>query len=343
MRLLHIATAAFALTFAPIALNAQNDENKLLDLRAEARVDFQRKYIDGENMKDDTGFKGKFVNLIAKGNVADNVSYAYRQRLIKPNNDQTFFQSIDFIYMKWQADEHWAFSAGKQIVGVGGYEYDRAPIDLYLCSEYWNGFECYELGASAEYTFKGGNDKILAQVCQSPFRANSGDMYAYNLAWYGQHGCLGTTYSLNMMEYMPGKYISYIALGHKLSLGNFNIELDLMNRASDHQTYFFKDCSVIADIGYRPIPNLNIFGKVSYDVNKTNHLADYSVMPGTEITYLGGGAEYFPLKNSNDIRLHLVYGRGFGKNGNPEGGISDKQDFLTLGLTWRVNLLALKR
>lgn len=322
----------------PTVLNAQQ---KLLNLKAEARVDYQRMSVDGETDKSSTGFKGKYVNLIAMGDINDKFSYVYRQRLIKPNKDASYFDSIDFLYLTWRANEQWSFSAGKQIVGIGGFEYDRAPINLYFSSEYWNNIECYEMGVSAEYKFKSGRDRIVAQVSQSPNRANAGDMYAYNVAWYGQHGAFSTIYSLNLLEYMPHRYISYITLGHKIEVDKVKLEVDFMNRAASHQTFFFKDCSVMAEVGYRPIDKLNLFGKAVYDVNQTERLADYCVMPGTEITNVGAGAEYFPIRDSQDVRLHLVYSHAFGKNGNPNAVTLPDQDYLSLGLTWRVDLLSL--
>lgn len=338
-RLFVVATAMGAMLCAIAPTNSMAQQ-KLFDLRAEARVDYQREYVGGETDKDASGFKGRFVNLIANGDISDNFSYSYRQRLIKANSEQSFFDAIDWITLTWKASNHWSASAGKQIVAIGGYEYDRAPIDLYFCSEYWNNIGCYQLGISATYAFNDGRDKITAQVCQSPFRYNAGDMYAYNIMWSGAHGCLSTIYSANMMEYMPGRYISYIALGHRLDFGAMRLELDFMNRAADKQTFFFSDCSLMGELAYRPADVVSLFAKVTYDVNKTSRLADYSVRPGTELTYVGGGAEIFPLKGKRDVRLHVAYAHSFGTNGNAEGAIRPNQDYVDVGLTWRVDLLS---
>ncbi len=32
----------------------------------------------------------------------------------------------------------WGVQGGKEVVAIGGFEYDRAPIDLYSCSVFWN-------------------------------------------------------------------------------------------------------------------------------------------------------------------------------------------------------------
>lgn len=157
--------------------------------------------------------------------------------------------------------------------------------------------------------------------------------------WVGNNGCLGTMYSANLVEYMPGKYISYLALGHKLTLGRLCLEADFMNRASSGHTFLFKDCSIMAELAYRPIDKLNVLGKVTYDVNRTGKAADCSVFDGTELTSVSGGVEFYPLSN---IRLHAMYAYTFGKNSNQDGTMKPGRDFMSIGLMWNVNLLKLK-
>lgn len=325
------------LAFSGLSVAQEN----LLDLRAEARVDYQREYVDGETVKANSGFKGKYLNIILSGTLNEHFSYAYRQRLNKAHSEQSFFDATDWVYLTYRPNEHWAFSAGKQVVNIGGYEYDRAPISIYFASEYWHHISCYQLGVSATYAFNGGRDKLTAQFCESPFRAHGDDMYACNLMWNGSHGPLTTLYSANLMEYLPGKFITYLALGHRLQMGEAALELDFMNRAASHQTYFFRDCSVVAELSWQPSHHFNLFGKVSYDVNRTRSEADYCVLPGTELTYVGGGLEYFPIKGSKDVRLHAAYAHSFGNNA-PQGALQPKQDLLDVGLTWRVDFLSLK-
>lgn len=317
-------------------------QEELLKLQAETRIDYQREYVDGRSIHSNSGFKGKYLNVIISGTIAKQFSYSYRQRLNKAHSDQSFFDATDWLYLTYRPDEHWGLSVGKQVVGIGGYEYDRAPIDLYFCSEYWNNIPCYQMGISADYTFNRKKDKVMFQLCQSPFRADADDIYSYNLMWYGSHGWFNTIYSVNMIEYQPDKYINYIALGHHLDFGKTALELDFMNRAADHQTYFFKNCSVMGELSYRPSESFNLFGKVTYDVNRTQVKADYCVHPGTELTHVGGGVEFYPLKNNKNLRLHAFYSYAFGHNGNTEGAIPPEQNILNIGIKWKVDFLSLK-
>lgn len=313
-------------------------QSKLINLRLEGRFDAQREYVDGTDIEDNSGFKGKFLNIRMDGDIGHGFSYSWRQRLNKAHKDQSYFDATDWLTLTYTTG-NWSFSGGKQVVGIGGYEYDRAPIDTYNYSEYCSNIACYQLGVSAAYTTDGGGDKIMIQSTESPFRANASDMYAYNIIWYGSHGWFNSIYSANMIEYLPGKFISYIVLGNKFNAGDFSLELDIMNRATDSHAYFGKNMSVIGELSWTPTEQWRVFGKASYDVNNTTSDADYCVLPGTEITRVGAGIEFFPIKSSKDVRLHFNGHYTFGNNGNPSGALIDKQSMVDVGITWRIKIL----
>ncbi|MBR3983842.1 MAG: porin [Bacteroidaceae bacterium] len=327
-----------------LATTAQ--ENPKVDLRIEARGDLQNELIDGNVYAENTGFRGKQLNLRLNGNINDSWSYAYRQRMGKPNADASYFDAVDHINLTYTTGA-WAFTGGKQTVAVGGYEYDRAPIDFYFGSEYWYNMACYQWGVGATYTM--GNDALKLQLTQSPFRNQEQiefpygfvttypDIFSYNLMWSGSHGWIDILHSVNMVEYQPGKYVNFIALGHQFNMGDFHLQLDWMNRA-DMENFNFWDFSVMADLSWAANDKINVFGKFSYDENGSND-ADYCVLPGTELTRVGAGFEYFPIEGSRDIRFHGGYSYAWGTNGNPGGTVCDAQSFLTLGVTWKMSIL----
>lgn len=318
-------------------------EQNLLNLKIEARGDYQREYVEDEAIDGNCGFKGQFLNLRVDGNISKEFSYSYRQRLNKKNGDANFFDSTDWLYLAYTKD-NWQLSAGKQVVAIGGYEYDAAPIDLYACAEWWYNVPCYQWGGTVAYMLNGGKDKFSFQLCESPFRgALDGDMFAYNLMWVGSHGWFNTIYSVNMIEYLPGKYVNYISLGNRFNMGKVSFDFDVMNRAASGQAFLGKDFSVIGKLAWRPTEKLNLFGKASYDVNNTSTGKDFLIAPDTEITRVSAGVEYFPLKDArNDVRLHAVAAYSFGENTNPTGVLLDNQAYITVGLTWRMNLLTFK-
>lgn len=320
---------------------APAQETTLVELRLEARGDYQRDYVDGESQKDNCGFKGQYLNFVLSGDINEHFSYNYRQRLNKISTT-SFFEATDWLYLTYKPTEDMALSGGKQVVMIGGYEYDRAPIDLYYCSEFWNAVPCYAWGASVDYTFNHGRDNLLFQFCESPFRSfyKGSDMYAYDLLWTGKHGVWNALWSLNLVEWKQGRFINYIALGNEFKLNSkLCLQLDYMNRASSHQTFLFKDCSVMAELAYRPTDKLNIFGKYTYDVNRSGTECDLLVHDGTELHSVGLGMEYYPIRKKMDIRLHANYSYAWGSNTNPDGMMLDKQSYISVGATWRMNVL----
>lgn len=330
-------------------------EQNLLNLRLEARGDYQREYFDGSAVDDNCGFKGKFLNLRADGEIGGGFSYSLRQRLNKEHSDASFFDATDWVYLAYKTGD-WEFSAGKQVVAIGGFEYDAAPIDLYFCSEWWNNIPCYRLGGTVAYTFAGDShsDKFSFQICESPFRGDitladgsvhkQEEMFAYNLMWASSHGWFSSLYSVNFVEYLPGKFVNYISLGNRFHMGRVTVDLDLMNRAASGQAFLGKDFSVIGKVAWAPTEKLNLFAKASYDVNNTSTNKDYLVSADTEITRVGAGVEFFPLKDArNDVRIHAAGSYSFGDNTNPAGVLLDSYTYLSVGVTWRMNLLSFKQ
>jgi hypothetical protein len=321
--------------------------NPTFNLDLQARIDYQRDDIDGTAIDDNSGFKGKYLNFQLSGDITPKLSYAWRQRLNKASNESSFFEATDWVYLEYRPTDRWALAAGKQVVAIGGYEYDRAPINIYRGSEFWNNIPCYQLGASATYKFKNEQDKLLAQICTNPFYKQidgNTNTYAYNLMWMGSHGFFNTLYTLNLIEYMPKHYISYIALGHNLKFSRkVSLELDLMNRAASGQTFLFRDASVMANLCVDVTRKLQVFAKGTYDVNRTHSTADFTVLPGSEIKMAGGGVEYRPLKDKrNELRLHAFCFYSWGTNTNPDATLHNKQTFADVGVTWYMNVLRAK-
>lgn len=342
-----LGVAATLLTAGSIlpAMAAEPSEadQALLRLDITARVDWQLHRPFDKTDDSDTGFKGRYLIFRADGRIAEGLTYSWRQRLNKINSDQNFFNATDWVYVNY-ATEGWNFQMGKGVVAIGGWEYDRAPYNLYCCSVFWNNIACFQLGASAGYNIT-PSDRLTFQVTQSPFfTPENRNLYSYNLMWTGSHGCFDAMYSANLMEYVKDHYISYLSLGNKFSFGKCSLELDLMNRASSHQTFLFKDCSVVGELAYNPDSRWKIHAKATYDVNKSGTDADATVINGTELTMVGAGVEFYPLrKDRTSLRLHANAYYSWGKNANSDNLMQDKTTFASVGVTWDMNLLNIKR
>lgn len=333
------------LAFGGVTASAQEAEpnEKIVDLKVEARLDWQGDWDDFHVDNSKTGFAGKYLNIRLDGNITDNLSYSWRQRLNKPHKDASFFDATDWLYLQYDL-QRWQFAGGKQIVAIGGWEYDRPPIDTYYGSVFWNNIPCYDIGASVGFK-AASSDKLTFQFCQSPFHTSDfHNMYAYNLMWTGSHGCFDALWSVNMIEYVPGKFINYIALGNKFRFDKLSVELDLMNRAASGQTFLFKDCSVMGEVSYRPTGRWNIFGKYTYDVNHSGTGADATVLDGTEMNMAGAGVEFIPFANSrHTLSVHAAAFYSWGCNTNTADLMQDKSLVGCVGVKWTMNLLSLRR
>lgn len=330
---------------ALLSISAYAENKGIANLRFEVRTDYMQEYQEGEKIHDNSGFKGKYLNIRMDGNITDGLSYSFRHRLNRLNSSESFFNATDWVTLNYTTG-NWSFSTGKQVVAIGGYEYDRAPIDLYFCSEYWNNIACYQFGVSTTYTINDGKDAFLLQLCESPFRKNAlnsanKEMFAYNLMWYGSHDWFSSMYSLNMIEYMPGKFINYVALGNQFTMGKTQLQFDFMNRAARIED-LGKDFSVMAEFVWKACENLNLILKATYDLNNTKRTGDLCVVPGTDIVRAGAALEYFPIKTYKDLRLHLNYCYTDGTAAKT-GVLRPQQSIIDAGVTWKVGLLNIKR
>ena len=340
-KILCVAVAALSLTSAA-AQQGYQKSNEIFRLGVESRFDYLNEALDGNEIYGNSGFKVRYFNLRMDGQIAPKFNYSWRQRFSHPNQDGTFVNNTDWLNITYKATDNWSFSAGKQVVWIGGWEYDRAPIEIYYCSEYWNNVNCFQLGASATYTTNKGNESLTFQICQSPYNplglnGNKDDLYAYNLYYFGSHGFYKAIHSVNLVEYEKGKFDAYFVLGNQFKLGNTTLELDFMNRGTTAEEFMLKNYSVMAELSQMVANSVNLFAKVTYDKAGADAQPLF-VHPNTSLTRIGGGVEYYPMGN-RDVRLHAAYVYNTGKNGNPGGTALNKGSFFTFGLTWKIDVL----
>lgn len=298
-------------------------------LDVEVRGDWQYENLDGDNLVGNSGFEGKFLNFRMDGSLMEGLSYSIRYRVHKVQSDP--FGATDWATLNYTTDR-WDFSAGKQVVAIGGYEYDRAPIDIYFASEYWHQIACYQFGVSAAYKY--GNTKLLGQICQSPYDFDNQNLYAYNLMVMNDN----TLSSVNLLEYAPGKFAGYVAVGYREVLGNVAVEWDLMYRNDLEHLKESSSFSAMLDVNWAVNNKLNLFTHASYDVNESGAMMyDPTVLPGTNIWRVGGGVEYFPTGKKN-VRFHAASSYTFGE-AMPTAALQNGHFMFQAGLTWRINLL----
>ncbi|MBR4064144.1 MAG: porin [Tidjanibacter sp.] len=281
-----------------------------------------------------------YLNVAISGEITSGLSVTWRQRFNKPITSEKPLNATDLLYLAYQPSDNWSISVGQHTLAIGGWEYDRAPINVYFASEFWNNIACYQLGINASYTNDKQTDTFVAQLSQSPFDTPTTNLYGAELMWYGSHGIYRSAHSINLYEYRPDKYICYISLGNKLLFRRLTLELDAMCRTAGEGN-LLASTSVMGGLSWAATDRLNILLRATYDRNNaTTPPFDYTLHPGTELTQVGGGIEYFPLGTS-DLRLHAIWSAVSGNNTNPDGVLQGGRSAFRFGATWYLPILSL--
>jgi len=325
-----VLKAAFASLSAILLSVSAFSQVRVNDFYFETRLGYEVAADNGEFNHGVSGFHGSWLNMRLDGQITDKLTYSYRQRFTK-GTTRNFFDATDWIHLDWQATDWLTIGGGKQVVAIGGYEYDRAPIDLYSCSEFWNNIACYQFGVSASAAAT-ENDTFLLQLCNSPMRGYMGanNKVAINLMWYGSHGFYETMWSVNAFQNNTKEaadlegtstWMYYLALGNRFNFTDWlRLDVDYMNRMAACQT-MFKDFSIMAELSAAPCEAVRIHAKYTIDYNDAKVSNDHLVMLGTQLHGISGGIEYFPVKSArNAVKLFALGGYYLGENGNPAGG-----------------------
>lgn len=293
------------------------------------RLDFETR--GGIMFDSNPHFYADFLSLNLRTDIAKGLSFTWKQRFNKSFTGPQPLNATDYVYLDYKAGD-WTFSAGKQVLECGGFEYDAPPIDLHFTTEYFTAINCYQFGVSVSKTF--GNYRLVGQFCRSPYATldtpESNSLKAFNLALHGTYGVGGwiPMYSLNLFEAAPGAYSFQFTLGNRFEImKSLAFELDFLNRSAPGSVSLFKDMSAVAYVSIIPVEWCEIMLKGVYDRNVL--WDDPLIQKGCSKWKAGIGVYFFPLKENKVIRLHCYYWH------QPEG------DFVQTGLTWRPTVLNL--
>ena len=318
------------LTFLLAASLLRAQQTHVDEVSVDTRATFHQQTTDGVY---DSHFQGDFFNLHIKGHMTESITYRVRQRMNKKIDEKNPFNATDLLWIKWQATPKWSFTAGKQAILVGGYEYDSAPIDVYYYGAFTNRlYQYFAFGATVTFTPVPGQE-ISYEFCPSPISPGTQDSYSYNVYWNGGFGIWKTTWSYNYVEDELHRKMNWIALGNKFNLGKLVVDVDYINRAAPGQPhFFFTDWSLISK-AILTLGKWNLCTKVGYERNDAENVDpdgmtyDLVLPAGNDYLYYGAGIEYFPLGDEK-LRLHAVYFR-------------DNHDLIhnfDIGITWRFNI-----
>ena len=302
------------------------------------------------------GFGGDGFLLNVDGKIGKRFSYSLCHSLVSPaGDDSNIFDATRWLTLSYDLG-NFTFTAGKEALMVGSFEYDAYELDCYyeMGSMFKYNINCWLWGASAMWTNNAETSSFAFQVANSPFAfaPKEDNLYAYSMAWYGMWEKYESIWSVNMMEYESGKFVKMLALGNMFYLGDFELMFDYITRAKDFSKGLGKDYTITLQPAYNFGESLRLFGR--FGVEKTDDDVPYDflgeylpvedkvlaneeneyVMPayianGKEYIYYGAGLEYFPLKEDKSVRLHAVWA----------SNNYTKRHMINVGLTWKFDVL----
>ena len=288
------------------AVNAQEIPEISLDMRG----GFNYGNTDGSGQ-----FVGDGLYLDINGNISPHFSYSFNQRLASAYyEDNSGFNGTNWLTLTYET-ENFAFTAGKDAVFVGSFEYDAYDLDSYydMNSAFYNEFDCWQWGVSAAW-YPAEDHEFLFQLSNSPLAYGEPDLYALAAGWRGSWGCYESYWTANLWQYDASKFSKALNMGNRFTAGGFTLDLDLMYRIQEFGedlngfTCTFAPSYEFEDWG-------RIFTKAGWDSTP-------------DAFFYGAGVEYFPLKENKDIRLHAIFAHNASTIGN----------MLSLGLTWKMKL-----
>lgn len=330
--------------------NAQQVVDYTPQISVDSRFGYDRVVSGGP-----AGFGGDGVYLNIEGRISKNFSYSLCQRFFSSHGeDDSVFDNTDWLTLTYDVGQ-FSFTAGKDVVAVGSFEYDAYDIDSYfdMNSMFYNSFSCYQWGVKAMWS-PSESSSIAFQVTNSPFSyaPKEENIYAYNLAWYGEWDTYSSIWSVNMFEYAPGTFVKCLAVGNMFYMGNLSLGLDCIMRGADIKSVGDDEITINFMPSYEFGDKFRLFGKVGWervgedlpydfwgeylsseDMILANDENIYTLpsflVAGKDYWFYGAGLEYFPLKENKSIRLHAAWASNNYTN----------RHSINIGLTWKFDVV----
>ena len=178
---------------------------------------------------DEAKFKMQQLRIEAKGEITPWLSYRYRQRLNKGDNQEGYrdnlLNSIDIAGIGINLGK-WGFFLGKQCASYGGIEFDLNPIEIYQYSDMVDYMSNFMSGVNVAYNFT-PKQQLQFQVLNS-LNEKSSEKYGdwqkakvplvYTLNWNGNfNDVYKTRWSASFMNETKGEHMWYFAAGNEFN------------------------------------------------------------------------------------------------------------------------------
>lgn len=314
------------LTIGNTAINAQDAENNCVDYIPEISLDTRFGY--SHDFAEGAGrFGGNGLLLNIDGKISPNFSYSLNHCLATyEGGDALGFGNTNWLTLTYEND-YFYITAGKEDIKVGSFEYDTYDLDSYgeMNSLFWNNCSPWQWGLSAGWYPADGQTLIL-QCTNSPFSTyEQFNLFAYALAWRGEWEHYESYWSTNLWQYETGGYLKSLNLGNRFHAGDFRFDLEYSTRTRGWRDAFKSDFTLMFSPSYEWDWG-RAFAKVGWDKVTEDYLGHEFI--GSNVFY-GAGAEFFPLKENKDIRLHAIWASNTHLT---------ESHYINVGLTWKLDL-----
>ena len=322
---LTVATLCYFITYSQEVESASNTPSLIITPRFDVNP-----YIPvGGKGYSGVDFGNTSLYTLFEGSVGEHFSYSMSNHWLSTDPAslyQNAFRSDSFDFIDWLTLSYsigrWTFTIGKDMLAIGGYELDLTDVDQHpmLCSKFWQDCAIYQWSARVEYESKDESSTIAFQFGTSPFGELpfASKLFTYSFIWYGEFGCWAPIWSANLIEYDRGRFIKMASLGNLFSFGDFAAEIDVMQKLYTIDSTTDYELSLIGKFGYTIKDKVEIFAKAGYEYRTGEDIFGWEAeepcfIPayigyGKGYAFYGGGVNYYPLRNSKDLRLHALIG-----------------------------------
>lgn len=303
-------------TSAQLSIIPRIDLNPYIGFNSDAGTDFS--------------LSNSSLYTLFEGSFGEHFSYSIMNHWLSAEPaslyEDTFFHSdtnnwVDWAYITW-APSSFSFTLGKLPLALGVWEQDADDYEAHfdLNSTTWNELQVFHWGGDVSYSF---SDDVMAtlQLTSSPFTVHPFDngVFTSSLMFRKDSGDFNILASGNLMGFAKNHFVKMLAFGGLYSFGDFIAGLD--TEWHYDKTLMVNEASAVASLEYDPSDKLNLIFKAGYeDCFSVN---GFPKLPGApkslplfcspERFFGGVAAHYFPLADSDALRLHAVvaYDNGF--------------------------------
>lgn len=327
----------------------EEDVDFVPTISLDTRFGYER-IVSGES----AGFGGDGLFLNIDGRISKRFSYSFTHRLFTSNGeDSSVFDATDILTLNYEVGG-WKFSAGKDYIILGNWEYDAYDLDAYfdMNTYFYNSFSGQQWGIMAAWTNPSKTSTFMFQATNSPYadEPKISNLYAFGLGWQGSWDWYESYWTVNMWEYSNGCYVKNIALGNIFYINDLSITADFMMRGVEFDE-FGDNISLTIQPAYNICDKVRLFGKFGWEKGDHDGMFDVVggmsnsdmiaaneecgtvlpeyLVPGDDYIFYGAGVEYFPIKDNQNVRLHAVWA----SNNYTE------RHMLNIGLTWKFDIV----